>query len=92
RTTGGIGQALAAALAAGTGAFLVREQTLSGESAASAMPGCALEPHWPTALGSAYARMALGRWRPAAPIAQLQRGAVTRASGACSRVSLLATI
>lgn len=91
-TTRGVGQALAAALATGTGAYLVREQALAEASGATGGLDARLDPHWPAALGSAYGRMAAGRWAPAPLAAHAQRGIVTAAPGARTLVSLLARI
>ena len=91
-TTRGVGQALAAALATGTDAYLVREQALADATGAASGLRARLDPHWPAALGIAYGRMAAGRWAPAPLNAHAQRGIVTTAPDARSLVSLFARI
>jgi hypothetical protein len=91
-TTRGVGQALAATLATGTGAYLVREQAMADATGATRGLDVRLDRHWPAALGIAYGRMAAGRWAPAPLNAHAQRGIVTTAPGARSLGSLFARI
>lgn len=96
--TRGVGAALAAALATGTGAYLVREQALSASETGAIGTQSRLdaqrrlEARWAQAIGTAYALMALGRWQGGAAIAQLGRGALAIHRDAQPQVSLLATL
>jgi hypothetical protein len=88
----GIGAALARALAASGGAFLVREQALGAAARTGTRVAPRLDAHWPAALGYAYAQIAAGRWQPRPVAACQQRGSFIGAAGAQARVSLVARI
>ena len=92
----GIGATLARSLAAGRGAYLVREQSHGAATHAAAAgtvdDRAAPGPHWAAALAIAYVRMAAGHWRPAPLLARAQRGNVAPAPGSQPLVSLLATV
>jgi hypothetical protein len=97
----GIGTALAGALAADPYAYLVREQSLAANqvpgtgtaaAAAAAEASRRLAAHWPAALGTAYARIAAGRWDASAVTPLAQRGTVVAAHDARPFVSLIASL
>lgn len=91
----GIGTALAEALAAEPHAYLVREQSLAPDPApgsAAAASSRHLAMQWPAALGTAYARIAAGRWDAGTMTPLAQRGTVVAARDAQPFVSLIATL